>query len=205
MKIYKNIIFDLGDVLVNWNPNKFFNSIFKDNQKEDWKEFLAEENNELWADFNRGKLSLDDLSNDFNIEFGKEKTQLLFEKVPQNLFLLDDGIKILNRAREKGYKLYILSNFPKEMFESASLIHNYEEKLLNKFDGMVFSYKVKSTKPEPEIYNALLKTYNLNPAECLFIDDKEINIIAGEKLGIDGIVCNDHEQLEKDLIDKGII
>ena len=201
MRDYKNIIFDLGDVLVNWNPNEFLNSIFKDGQKKDWKEFLAEENNEVWGNFNRGTAS----KNDLITVFGEENTKILFDKLPKNFFLLKKGIQILNKVKEKGYKIYILSNFPKELFEQASIIHNYKENLLNKFDGQILSSDIGSIKPEPEIYNALLETYNLNPEECLFIDDKEINIIAGEKLGIDGIVCKDHDQLENDLINKGVI
>lgn len=200
MKQYKNIIFDLGAVLVNWQPKEILEDIFKEDNKIALENF-NEHKSKTWADFNKGLLTPNDLAN----FIGEEYTKTLLEKLPNYLFPLQEGIEILNVIKEKGYKTYILSNFPKELFESAKIVNNYENIFLDKFDGKIISYKVKSIKPEPYIYQALLDKYNLTAEECLFIDDKEENIIGGQNLGIDGIICKNHEQLKKDLIKLSII
>jgi MEMO1 family protein len=200
MKQYKNIIFDLGAVLVNWQPEKIISSIFKDNSKFAVENFY-ENKSKIWSDFNKGIITPNDLAN----FLGKEYSELLLKKLPNYLFILEEGIEIFNLIKEKGYKTYILSNFPKELFESAKNINNYEDNFLSKFDGKIISYKVNSIKPEPEIYQALLDKYNLIPEECFFIDDKEENILGGKNLGINGVVCKNHEQLKNDLIKLKII
>ena len=201
MKQYKNIIFDLGAVLVNWQPKEILSSIFQNETDETAWQKINEDNSQTWADFNRGLITTQDISK----LFGKEYAEILFKELPKYLFILEDGIEILNKVKEKGYKTYILSNFPKEVFESANIVNNYEQYFINKFDGAIISYNIGKIKPEPEIYQALLDKYNLNPKECLFIDDKKINIDGAKHLGIDGIVCNNHDQLNSDLIKKGII
>lgn len=200
MKQYKNIIFDLGAVLINWQPEKIISSIFKNNSQFAAKNFY-ENKSKVWSNFNRGTIKSNDLAN----FFGKKYSEILLKELPKYLFVLNEGIEIFDLVKEKGYKTYILSNYPKELFESAKIINNYENKFLNKFNGKIISYKVNSIKPEPEIYQALLDKYNLLPQECLFIDDKEENILGGKNLGIDGIVCRNHKQLKKDLIKLGII
>lgn len=201
MKQYKNIIFDLGAVLVNWQPKEILSSIFQNETDETAWQKINEDNSQTWADFNKGLITEQDISK----FFGKKYTEILFQELPKYLFILEDGIEILNKVKEKGYRTYILSNFPKELFESANIVNNYEQNFINKFDGAIISYNIGTIKPEPEIYQALLNKYNLNPKECLFIDDKKINIDGAQHLGIDGIVCNDHDQLKRDLIKKGII
>ena len=70
---------------------------------------------------------------------------------------------------------------------------------LNSFDGVVVSSDVKMIKPNPEIYQYILKTYHLNPEESLFVDDMKENIEAAKALGIHGIVFETYEQAVRDL------
>jgi FMN phosphatase YigB (HAD superfamily) len=199
MKNYKNIIFDLGAVLINWDPNKMIKE-----QEIDVK-FLEIIHSNYWQKLDQNIISKDSVINIFTGKFKKEEIINFFDKVTNFISIIDSGIKILDKIKEKNYKIYILSNFSKDAFEDACKKHDYEKHFLSKADGKIISYQVQAIKPEPDIYQILLNTYNLNPEECLFIDDKEENIIAANNLGIDGIICKDHKYLENKLIKKGIL
>ena len=99
------------------------------------------------------------------------------------------------KLKEKGYKLYILSNFHREAFLEIERKCEFEKY----FDGKVVSYDVKLLKPEKEIYEELLKKYNLNPEETLFIDDTLANTEGAEKLGISTIHLINKEKLKEEL------
>ncbi|MBD3231620.1 HAD-IA family hydrolase [Candidatus Dependentiae bacterium] len=196
---YKNIIFDLGAVLVNWQPNKLMEEIFKTQkerfnlkQKEDLVPIFQ---SKIFNEMDRGIVSREDVIKYFENDFDKNLLKEIYKHVEKHLYVLPDGIKILNKVKNIGYKTYILSNFAKENFEAVS--PNYD--FLDKFDGAIISYKVKTIKPELQIYKILLNTYSLEPSESLFIDDRQENIIAARILGIDGIVCKNHDFVESEL------
>ena len=98
-------------------------------------------------------------------------------------------------VKKAKYNTYVLSNFQEETFEQAKSQYCF----LKGFDGAVFSYQVKAMKPEPKIYQTLLNNYSLMPHDCLFIDDMQINIDGANNIGIDGIVCKNHDYLFKKL------
>ena len=98
--------------------------------------------------------------------------------------------------REKGYQTFVLSN-------ACNRFYNYFPKYydLESFEGVVVSSDVKMIKPNPAIYEYILKTYNLNPEECLFIDDMEVNVEAAKAVGINGFVFrNNYEELKRALL-----
>ena len=202
---YKNIIFDLGGVLVNWQPQKLVEEIFNA-QKEKFnlkskEDLLPIVQSTIFNEMDRGTVSRKDVIKHFQKNYDQNLLKEMFNYIPKHIYILENGIKILNKVKEQKYKTYILSNFGKELFEEVS--PNYD--FLNKFDGAVISYKVKTIKPEPEIYKILLNTYSLQPTQSIFIDDKEENIIAGKTCGIDGIICKNHNYVEKELKNLGII
>lgn len=95
-------------------------------------------------------------------------------------------IKLVQQLRQKNcYHLFILSNMGLEPFALAK--QKYPE-IFSLFDDCIISANVHLAKPEPEIFEYLLKKYNLTPQECIFIDDQEENIVAAQKLGITGIL-----------------
>ena len=86
--------------------------------------------------------------------------------------------------REKGYRIYFLSNYSEGLYEKTKdRLHFIES-----FHGGVFSWKEKCLKPDARIYRILLKRYDLNPASCLFFDDREDNVVAACREGIHGVV-----------------
>jgi len=202
-KVYENIIFDLGGVLVNWDPVAYCKHIFKDHDRatekiEHWKGIF---NTEIGCDLERGFITREQAVKQLPKKYDKKEFLFLLENVHKFLYPLKRGLEIFDMVKKQGYKTFVLSNFQKETFEESK--HQYD--FLKDFDGSVFSYQTKSMKPEPKIYQTLLDTYALNPNTSLFIDDMKINIEGAKRFGIDGIVCKDHDYLLDTLVAVGIL
>ena len=192
----KNIIFDLGNVLIEYNPERFISEFVEEkNQERFYKRVFKEQE---WQDLDRGTLEYDEAIKIFTKDLPEEKEsieKLFKENIQGVLFPIEENLKLLPKLKEKGYKLYILSNFHREAFLEVSKLCKFDES----FDGGVVSYDVKLLKPEKEIYLELLNRYNLKPEETLFIDDTLPNIEACRKLGITGIHLKNKEDLKAEL------
>lgn len=184
----KNIIFDLGNVLISFNPKDY-----TDNEK-----FLKEVfGSPEWLMLDRGTLSYGEAKEIFKKRVPEVAEQIdsmfnsnfagLLQPIKENVSLLP--------LLKKNYNLYILSNFHKDSFEEV--YNNYE--FFKNFKGKVVSCYCHLLKPEKEIYEEILNKFSLNPEETVFIDDMEVNIEAAEKLGIKGIHLPDHTKLKEKL------
>lgn len=183
---YKNIIFDLGAVLIRWNPKELFTTVFKD-EPHTAEQLLPITKTEAWYNLDKGVFTPAQCAENLAHTFDKEKVLKCITAVPAHLIPLHEGLEILYAIKQKGYKTYILSNMGEG---SHKQIMHYD--FLKEFDGSIFSYQVKLCKPDPDIYKKLLETYDLIPSECLFIDDVMANIKGAQEVGIDGILCSDH-------------
>lgn len=197
----KQIIFDIGYVLIDWNPDFVYLPYFKSQQK--MQDFYNETgifklNAELdkGLPFNEG---LTDLANQFPhyqepIKFWQHKwTEMIGG-------LVEDSIRILKRLHEMNYPLYGLTNWSAETF--PYVLNKYD--FFRVFRDIVISGEEKVIKPYPEIYQILLSRNNLLAQHCLFIDDNIENLLGAEKLGIQTIKFENSKQLEKDLRLMGI-
>ncbi|RTL06653.1 HAD family hydrolase [Candidatus Dependentiae bacterium] len=97
-----------------------------------------------------------------------------------------DALKIVQKLKKDGYKIYILSNWDKESFV---LIQEKHKELFTLFDGIMISGEEGMVKPSSCFYKAFLNKYNLDPKSCIFIDDQKTNIIAAQTIGMNGFVC----------------
>jgi 2-haloacid dehalogenase len=197
------IVFDLGAVLIDWNPHYLYHSVF-DNEEE-MKYFLANVATSDWNEEQDAGRSL------------KEGTELLVQQFPEHEanilafygrwheMLGDpfwDTIEIFKQLKETGkYKIYALTNWSAETFPIA--LERYE--FLNWFDGIVVSGAEKMRKPTPEFYQILLDRYDVKAEEALFIDDNKRNVLAAEKMGIKSIHFTSAEQLKKELSELKIV
>jgi putative hydrolase of the HAD superfamily len=127
------------------------------------------------------------------VSITKEDITSFFDHVRKYTKIIPRGLQILKKAKEKGYKVYLLSNISKEDHEYYLKRKDLVE-IFRLADGGIMSYKVKANKPDAKIYNELLKAYNLKPEECLFLDNRKAMVDGARKVGIDGIVCDDHEK-----------
>ncbi|MCL2663933.1 MAG: HAD family phosphatase [Oscillospiraceae bacterium] len=190
-----NIVFDIGNVLIDYRPEIYVKALFPDLS-------LAEKINKIifkspeWLDMDRGMLTHKEATEIFckrepdfadTIRHTMQKYCMMFspsQDFCKTFIAMQDTIDLLPRIKELGHDLYYLSNMH---FETRDyLLENHS--FFNRFDGGVFSCDVNVIKPSPEIYRHFLKKYKLNPKECIFFDDMEENVSAAEKEGIKSVL-----------------
>lgn len=198
----KNLIFDFGGVLMDWNPRYFFKDYFKDNEKMEF--FLKNVAHDDWnAEQDRGRTTA-------------EGTQFLIEKHPEwekeirayydnwPVMLRADipqNVAVLRKLQHTGYELFGLTNWSAETFPYA--LENYD--FFTIFKGrIVVSGDEKLIKPDPKIWQILLERYNLNAEESVFIDDNPKNIEVAKSLGFLTVHMIENCDLEKDLRALGV-
>lgn len=198
----RNIVFDIGNVLTDYR----------------WKEFLQDKGfdeemiariakasimNPLWNEFDRGEWEEEKLLREFIRQDPEIEAEL--RRAYDNIHGMVTGrayaIPWIQELREKGYRVYYLSNFShKAHVECADALH-----FLPYTDGGILSYLEKTIKPDPEIYERLLSKYGLKAEECVFLDDLVANVDAARRLGFHGIVFQTKEQAEKELRAIGVV
>ena len=197
---YKNVIFDLGGVLIYFNPRELIDKIFANVEQKPYG-LVQAVLTKPWLDMDRGMLSFTEVAQALADTYDPAQVCHFMESIPAYLNPLADGLQLLQDVKDRGYKVYVLSNLAAYSHEAILKHAGFFEP----FDGAIFSYQVGFAKPDPEIYQALLTKYNLVADECVFIDDLEKNISAGKALGIDGIVCDDHMRVRNELVARGIL
>lgn len=197
----KNVIFDIGNVLASFRWKELFKDLGFTGEVFEHIAAATVQHPTMWNEFDRSLMSDEEIIArciERAPEYGQEihllfsKTELLVEEYSYSY----DWIKGL---QERGYKVYLLSNYGKTSFEAAR--EHGRLSFLPLVDGGVISYEVKIVKPEPGIYQALLEKYDLKAEECVFLDDRADNIEAAKKLGFHGIVVESYEQARKELKD----
>ena len=196
MKI-KTIIFDLGGVLIDWNPEYVY-----------LKEFNGDRIKMKWFFDNICTPSWNEQQDEGKLM--KKATQERVKLFPEYKRLIEmfygrweemlkeeisGTVKILENLKRNNYRLIALTNWSAETFPIA--IKKY--KFLKLFEGIVVSGEIKMLKPFKEIYDFTLKKYNLDPKECVFIDDRLENIQGAVRCGINGIQFESPEKLINEL------
>ena len=198
------IIFDLGGVLVDWNPHYVFDENYFESEEKrkyfftnicslDWNEVqdagrsIVEATEERIRQFPDWEKSIRDY-------YGRW-TEMLRGPIYET-------VDIFRQLRDsKKYKLYALTNWQAGLFDIALVRYDF----LHWFDGRVVSGEEKTRKPFPEFYHRLLNRYNVAASKALFIDDNMRNIKAATELGINSIYFESPEQLKRDLIKMEIL
>ena len=185
----KNIVFDLGNVLVEFNPQKYMERL--EFSKEDIDNlFQIIFKDKRWSEFDRGTLKMEDYVSELVIEHPEYKTQIetmLTGDWAKNFFIPKEESIIFLKEISNNYNIYILSNVSEYVLDYVKTLGFW-----NKVTSGTYSYILKHLKPEPEIYECFLKDNNLIPEECLFLDDLLQNIEAAKKLGMHGIIFTDN-------------
>ncbi|MBO8161235.1 MAG: HAD family phosphatase [Thermosipho sp. (in: Bacteria)] len=150
-----------------------------------------------WNLMDKGELTEEELWEDKLNKYPEHRDYILHmkEKVIDILIPINENISLIPKLKEKGYKLYVLSNFSKVTFEKVYKKNEF----FKYFDGMVISSHVKEVKPEEKIYKILIERYKLEPAKSLYIDDKLENVEMGKKLGFKTIHLEQPEILKEKL------
>lgn len=198
----KNIIFDIGRVLVKWEPQKTMRELgMTESEIEAVSDALFTSG--LWNETDRSVLPDEEVFRQF-VERAPEQEKnirLFWENLDKAIVQFDYVIPWMRALKKAGYRIYILSNYGKWTYDSTK---DNALSFLSEVDGGIFSYEIKIIKPDIKIYQALLEKYNLNPEECVFMDDLEANIAGAKAAGINGIVFTSKEDAEKQLKEYGV-
>lgn len=192
----KNIVFDVGRVLVTFNPEEYMKKLGYDEcTRQKIEEAMFK--HPLWNESDRGIFSDEELLNKFvaNAPEYEEQIKEAFKKIEAIIELLPHTMEWVKELKAKGYHLYVLSNYGEYTYQQTK--HKLE--FLSYMDGSIFSFRYKIIKPEREIYELLLNMFSLKAEESVFIDDKLENVEAAKALGFSGIQFQSYEQAEEEL------
>lgn len=197
----KNIIFDIGNVLLLFRPDEYLDQFYDEDTKGDLMTIIF--SSDEWIQLDLGTLTIDEVIDIFSKRHPhyKKEIQFVLKHWTDMMTPIDENVKIVYELKEKGYHLYILSNFHdeaiKEMLEKYDFFHL--------FDGAVISAHEHIIKPDKRFYEILLNRYHLIGEECLFIDDMCANIRTAEELHIHGIHLGYKVNLREELKKIGIL
>lgn len=197
----KNINFDIGNVLVAWNWREYFEG-FRFSREVTERLARATVLSPLWEEVDRGKMDEDMLlakfiENDPGLE---KEIRKAWENLHDMLGRYDYAVPWLQELKNKGYKLYFLSNFSQKIRRECAHVLDF----LPLMDGGVFSYQEGLIKPDPAIYRLLLERYGLQAGECVFLDDTSRNVEEALEQGMAAIVFCSREQAAEELGKLGV-
>lgn len=181
----RNIVFDLGKVLLSYDWESYLES-FKFDKKT--YEIMADAifRNRVWEMGDEGIVTPDEWIELFvkNAPLYEAEIRDILSGIKKTISPMDYTNDWIQYFKNKGYHLYYLSNYSEKLYIETK----HDMKFIEEFDGGIFSYRVKCIKPEEKIYRILLDTYQLNPKETLFFDDRKENVSTAIKMGIQGVV-----------------
>ncbi len=199
----KNIIFDLGGVLIDWNPEYLYKKIIPDENQRKW--FLENICTFEWNEEQDGGRTI------------QEANKILIEKYPdfkewiESYYArweemlsgpLQETVELFKELKKKNtYSFYALTNWSAETFPRALEIFDF----LHWFDGRLVSGEVNLKKPQQEIYELIISKYNLIPEQTLFIDDNVRNINAAKETGLICLHFQSSSQVKNYLLENNLL
>jgi 2-haloacid dehalogenase len=193
------IIFDLGGVLIDWNPRYVYRQIFDNEEKIDW--FFQNICTGEWNENQDAGRSLQEATEELVARFpGYENEIRAFYGRWEEMLggPISETVEIFKELKQSGkFRMFALTNWSAETFPVA--LERFV--FLKWFDGIVVSGEEKTRKPFEKIYNVLLERYNINPSEALFIDDSLRNLEGAKSSGMSVIHFQSPENLRQTLLD----
>ncbi|RUL78431.1 HAD family hydrolase [Dyella choica] len=196
------VIFDLGNVLIGWDPRRLYRQLIEDEARMEW--FLREVCSSEWNEQqDRGRP-------------WAEGTAQLRAQFPEHAELIDayhlrwqetllgpieGSVALLAELKASGVRLLALTNWSQETFPVARQLYPF----LQWFEGIVVSGEERLVKPDPRIYQCLMQRYTVDPACALYIDDSQRNVVAAEALGLHGWWFRDPASLRERLMQLGLL
>jgi 2-haloacid dehalogenase len=197
------VVFDLGGVLIDWDPRHLYRSLF-DGDEAAMETFLATVCTPEWNRQQDTGRPWSEAVATLVAEHPDQRDLIkaYWERWPQTLGdAIGPTVEVLAELRAAGVPLYALSNWSAETFPAARPRYPF----LEWFDGIVISGEVRAAKPDRRIYEALLERHGLDAASILFVDDVAENVAAAEALGIRSIRFTDGPALRRELVGLGLL
>ena len=196
------IIFDLGGVLIDWNPRYVYRKIFKTEEEIEW--FLENVTTSEWNENQDAGYPLHKATEELIAKHPEWEPEI---KAYYGRWLemlgdqIHETVEILQQLKQTGkYKLYALTNWSAETFPHA--LERFE--FFKIFEGVVVSGEEKMKKPSAEFYKIIIDRYHLDPSTTIFIDDSLRNVKGAEAVGITGIHFHNPTQLKRSCRDLGL-
>lgn len=195
------IIFDIGNVLADFRWNDYLNDCGYDHETIQ-RIANATVLDKRWNELDRVLLDEEELFKQCCEAEPSvaEEIRMLFNNIPDVVKEFDYSTELVKKLKANGYKVYLLSNYAKYSYQHA--LEKFE--FIKYVDGSVISYEIQHTKPEPEIYEAIIKKYNINPKEAVFLDDLAANLRGAETFGFGTIQVKSINQALEDLRALGV-
>jgi putative hydrolase of the HAD superfamily len=198
----KNIVFDLGNVLLSWKPEEYLiNNGYDSSVREKIMNDVFKSH--AWVQLDNGDIDLGEAIRTISLKSSLKTDEIsdVFDLRTKIIFPLDCNTKLLPTLKKGGFRLYYLSNFPDDIFDEIHMKYSF----FSFFDGGLISARVRASKPDEKIFRILMNKYSLIPEESLFIDDSETNAFAAQMTGMKIIHLKDFRELtghlEKELGD----
>lgn len=190
------VIFDIGNILIRYDAEEFVRVLFPGDEEKQKNMLDRVYHGKYWLCFDRGEMEYEEAARRLAEEYGGEEKDYLralygwFDlKTP-----IEEGFRTARLCKEKGKKILLLSNYPKQGFEFVT--QEYAE-LFGIFDGGVISCYAHQLKPEREIYETILVRYGLEAQRTLFIDDLQGNIESAMRMGIHGFHMHESGMMDR--------
>jgi len=178
-----DIILDMGNVLLEWNKDKILRGVVK-TEKDYMILDKAIFQSGLWERLDLGTLTREELVLKVISMIGsiyQEKVQEVVWNWPSYIEIYMEVFPLLVHLKEKGHRIFVLSNTSPVFYE---LLEEQLSPLNEILDGFVLSCDIKAIKPDPKMFEEILHKYDLNPENCIFLDDVKDNTKMAESLGI---------------------
>ena len=169
----KNLVFDLGNVLIDFNPKRIVSAVFTEKEEQEiiYKEIFGTKG---WKQLDRGVMTFEEHTQNLISRFPQyaREIQWIMDNWHKDLPNIPGMNKVVKKLKANGFSLYILSNASKRYLKYALSKKDF----FTHFSGVTISAELFLLKPQREIYEQFCQIHNLNPVECLFIDDKAENV-----------------------------
>jgi len=194
--LVRNVIFDLGGVVLDWNPDQILSRYQPDPERRGQlrQEFFGHAD---WQLFDRGGLTEAEIIDRTHARLGRPRDEVveIVQAVRDSLVAKPDTVALMRSLHRRGIGLYCLSNMPASIYAQLRIRHEFWDV----FRGIVISGEVRMVKPEPEVFTHLLERFGLRAQETVFIDDLAANIEAARRIGLHTILFRDAAQCQQQL------
>ncbi|MEM9502151.1 MAG: HAD family phosphatase [Pseudomonadota bacterium] len=198
----RNIVFDVGNVIVPWDPVGIEQRAFGEERVASNRYTSPFRGNQIWLAINRGEISLDDARARYvaNHDFTPNEIERLYVELMASFPLKIDTLVLMNELKVAGFRLFAITDNVREIVAHLKEAHDF----WHLFDHAAVSAEIGVLKPDARIYRWLLNTAGLSAAECVFLDDVQRNVDGAKAVGMAAQLFTDAAQARRDLRSVGV-
>ncbi|PSW16116.1 HAD family hydrolase [Photobacterium rosenbergii] len=198
----KNVVFDIGNVIVRWAPLEIVRLTFG-NDRDHQELGKAIFQSEIWMNLNKGLISEQEAKAHYQTELGLSELECerLFYYVKQTQLLIFGSVELVKCVKAAGYNVYALTDNVHEIVAYLKSTYSFWDL----FDGTTVSADLGLLKPQAAIYQAMLAQNDIKPSETVFIDDMPYNVEGAKAVGIAAIQFENSSQCEQELRELGLV